>query len=388
MKRFITVALVALLVVGVQLPASAQKAKKSKAKKEKGTDPRLLTNTKMTKMTKESQFLTKGVALKTAHRATQGFAISADEQTMWFSQPGNIAQYKQGLTKVHENYVVRRKDGKREIMTLRYFGSANSLDIEHGEDGKDYVWIGSNGTNNKKHKAYGYTRTVSRFPFEAGTELNDGYAGETYYLGGAYYCYPAVNAKDNILGVATQKAGVVTINLYNLAEARALDNTDVKLKTVYKGEIAGEEQQTVTRTIKAKDLTTLESISSFVIAKPDKEVADPAKEPNFYSFRAWDVDKDYVYFVEGKHNAGNMKSNGPSKAFITVYDHAGRVVLPKRRIQCVFDQYLLETLNITPQGYADIAGIKVIDNKVYVMFSVNNKSGEKKGFRTVVVKYE
>ncbi|MBR7183445.1 MAG: hypothetical protein IKD41_05580, partial [Alistipes sp.] len=190
MKRFITVALVALLVVGVQLPASAQKAKKSKAKKEKVTDPRLLTITKMTKMTKESQFLTKGVALKTAHRATQGFAISADEQTMWFSQPGNIAQYKQGLTKVHENYVVRRKDGKREIMTLRYFGSANSLDIEHGEDGKDYVWIGSNGTNNKKHKAYGYTRTVSRFPFEAGTELNDGYAGETYYLGGAYYCFP------------------------------------------------------------------------------------------------------------------------------------------------------------------------------------------------------
>lgn len=386
-KRFVAVALTALLVVGVVLPASAQKDKKSKAKKEKVTDPRLITVSKMTKMTKESQFLTKGVALKTAHRATQGFAISADEQTMYFSQPGNVAQYKPGLTKVHENYIVRRKDGKRETMTLRYFGNANSLALEHGEDGKDYIWIGSNGTKTKKHKAYGYTRTVSRVPFEVGAELNDGYAGETYYMGGAYYCYPAVNPAANVLGVATQKGGVVTINLYNLAEARALDNTDVKVKTTYKGEIVGDEEQVVTRTIKAKDLTTLESISSFVIAKPDKETADPAKDVNFYTFRAWDVDKDYVYFVEGEHNKGDMK-NGPSKAFITVYDHAGRVVLPKRRIQCVFDQYLLETLGITPKGYADIAGIKVIDNKVYVMFSVNNTSGDKRGFRTVVVKYE
>jgi hypothetical protein len=202
-------------------------------------------------------------------------------------------------------------------------------------------------------------------------------------MGGERYCYPAVNPAADILGIVTQKAGAVTVNLYNLTEARALDNTDVKLKTVYKGEVVGEPEQTVVRTIKAKDMTAAEAISSFTIAKPDKETADPAKVPNYYTFRAWDVDKDYVYFVEGQHNKGSMK-NGESKAFITVYDHSGRVVMPKRRIQCVFDQYLLESLGITPAGYADIAGIKVIDSKIYVMFSV--KDG--KGFKTVVVKHE
>ena len=58
-------------------------------------------------------------------------------------------------------------------------------------------------------------------------------------------------------------------------------------------------------------------------------------------------------------------------------------MLPKRRIQCVFDHYLLDSLGITPAGYADIAGIKVIGNSIYVMFSVKDS----KGFKTVVVKY-
>jgi hypothetical protein len=380
-KSLAVVTLTALFIVGAPMPVSAQKAKKEKAKKEKVTDPRLLTVTKMSKMTKESQFLTKGVALKTAHRATQGFSISADERTMWFSQPGSFGKNQPGLTKVHENYIVRRQDGKRESMTLRYFGNANSLAVEHGEDGKDYIWIGSNATKYKG--SYSRTRTVSRFPFEVNGEINEGYAGENYYMGGERYCYPAVNPAADILGIVTQKAGAVTVNLYNLTEARALDNTDVKLKTVYKGEVVGEPEQTVVRTIKAKDMTTAEAISSFTIAKPDKETADPAKVPNYYTFRAWDVDKDYVYFVEGQHNKGSMK-NGESKAFITIYDHSGRVVMPKRRIQCVFYQYLLESLGITPAGYADIAGIKVIDSKIYVMFSV--KDG--KGFKTVVVKHE
>ena len=380
-KSLAVVALLALLTVGVSEPVYAQKAKKEKAKKEKVTDPRLLTVMKMTKMTKESQFLTKGVALKTAHRATQGFSISADEATMWFSQPGSIGKNQPGLTKVHENYIVRRQDGKRETMTLRYFGNANALAVEHAEDGKDYIWIGSNGTKYKG--AYGRTRTVSRFPFEVNGEINDGYAGENFYMGGERYCYPAVNVAADILGIVTQKAGAVTVNLYNLSDARAMDDSEIKIKTQYKGEVVGEPEQTVVRTIKAKDMTTMEAISSFTIPKPDKESADPAKEVNYYTFRAWDVDKDYVYFVEGQHNKGSMK-NGESKAFITVYDHAGRIVLPKRRIQCIFDQYLLESLQITPAGYADIAGIKVIDSKIYVMFSVKNS----KGCRTVVVKYE
>ena len=383
-KSLVVLALTAVLVLGVQPVASAQKAKKEKkekAKKEEVSDPRLLTVKKMTKMTKESQFLVKGVALKTAHRATQGFDISEDEQTIWFSQPGSFGKNQPGLTKVHENYIVRRKDGKREAMTLRYFGNANALAVEHGTDGQDYLWIGSNGT--KWKGSYSRTRTISRFPFEVDKEINDGYAGENYYMGGARYCYPAVNVEADVLGVATQVAGVVTINLYSLTEARAMDDTDIKLKTTYKGEVVGEVEQTVVRTIKGKDLTTLEPISSFTIAKPDTETADPAKEVNYYTFRAWDVDKDYVYFVEGKHNGGNLK-NGESKAFITVYDHAGRVVLPKRRIQCVFDHYLLESLGITPAGYADIAGLKVRNNKVYVMFSVKNS----KGFKSVVVKYE
>lgn len=110
-------------------------------------------------------------------------------------------------------------------MTLRYFGNANSLAVEHAEDG-DYVWIGSCAT--KWHKNYNRTRAVSRIPFAAKTEINDGYAGETYYMGGDYYCWPAVDAANDILSVVTQKAGAVTFNIYSLSEARALPDTEIR----------------------------------------------------------------------------------------------------------------------------------------------------------------
>lgn len=386
-KSAVICALTLTLCISTQSVMAQKSEKKKKAKKEAVSDPRLLKVMSMTKSTKEPQFVKRGVYMRTQYRAGQGVAVSPDESTIYYSQPGDINGNKPGFTRVHENYIVRTKDGKKDFMTLRYFGNANSIAVEHAADG-DYVWVSSNGS--KFNGAYGHTRTISRVKYEAGAEHNNGYTGETYYMGGARYCWPALDVENDILGVITQSRGEVTVNIYNLSEARALPETEVKIKTTWKGETLNEPEETVVRTVKCKDLTTLEPLASFVIPKPDKETADVTKDINSYAFRAWDVDKDYVYFVEGRHNAGNMKANGPSRAFITVFDYAGRVALERRRIQSVHDQYLLESMSITPYGYADVAGLCVNKENMYVMFSVNNKTtreGFKNGFRAVTIRY-
>ncbi len=369
------------LAVALCLPAGVA----AKPKKEKVTDPRLLKIMSMSKPVKESQFVVKGVALATNTRAVQGFDISDDGTTLWYSQPGNVGKNQPGLTKVHENYIIKGKGRSGERMTLRYFGNGNSLAVEHADDG-DYIWIGSCGT--KWHKNYSRTRAISRVPFTAKGEINDGYAGETYYMGGNYYCWPAVNAADDILGVVTQKVGTVTFNIYSLSEARALPDTEIRMKTVWKGENIGEEEETVHRTIKGKDLTTLDPISSFTVAKPKKDEGNPLKDINYYTFRGYDIDKDYIYFVEGNHNSGKYDANGPSNAFVTVFDHSGKVVLPRRRISVISDKYILNQLGLSAQGYADISGIKVHDGKVYIAFATQGTKGDKKVMRANIVKYE
>ena len=251
-----------VVTLTAMLCVTADVMAKPKEKKEKITDPRLLTIMKMSKTTKETQFIAKGTSLKTGQRAVQGFDVSSDEGTLWFSQPGIFGKSQPGLTKLHENYIIRVKNGKRELMTVNYFGNANNVAIESTPEG-DYVWLGSCGT--KWKGAYSRTRAVSRFLFEPGTTVTAGHAGETYYMGGERYVWAAVDAENDLLGVTVQKAGVVSIFIYSLSEARSLPDTDIKIKTEWKGENIGEEQETVVLTIKGKDLTTLEPLSSFVV---------------------------------------------------------------------------------------------------------------------------
>ena len=371
-----------LLVVGTAallcMPSEAV------AKKETISDPRLKAVQSMSKSVKETQFVVKGATLATAHRAVQGFDITEDG-TPWFSQPGNIGKKQPGLTKVHETYIVKGTGRNKQKMTLRYFGNGTGMAVEHAEDG-DYIWIGSNGT--KWHDHYMRTRSVSRIPYNAGTELNEGYAGETYFMGGARYCYPAINVADDILAVATSNVGNVTINIYSLKEARELPNTNIKIKTVWKGENIGEEQETVSRTENIKDLESLDPKANFTIYKPEKEKANKAKDVNSYNFRGFDVDKDYVYFLEGEHNKGKAE-NGPSVAYITVFDHSGKVVLPRRRISVIGDGYILNTLGLTSTGYADVEGVKVHNGKVYIVFSTYGLNSKNKNVhRANVVVYE
>lgn len=383
-SKYLKGMLILTLAVSVGgISVEAKPKKEPKQKKEKITDPRLLTIVKMSKPVKEEQLVKKNVKLATVHRAVQGFDVTDNGATFWYSQPGNIGKQQPGLTKVQENYIMR--GSAKERMLLEYFGGANSLAVEQAADG-DYFWIGSNGT--KFHGAYQPTYTFSRIKFEAGKQVNKCCDGETYYVGGERYCYPAVNAEQDILAVATQKQGVVTIRVYKLSEARSLPNTEVTLPTIkWKGEVIGEEEETVTRTVACKDLTKLDPLGQFTLAKPSKDGGNPQKDVNFYSFRGFDVDKDYVYFVEGNHNKGDMK-NGPSNAYVTVFDHSGSVVLPRRRIHVIGDQYMLDNWGIINTGYADIGGIKVKGNTAYIIFAANNKAGKNKGFRATVVKYE
>lgn len=389
MNKFFRCLMMLALVAGM----SAQPVYAKKAKKEKISDPRLLLVQKLSKSVKETQFLAKGDAMKNAGQAAQGFDVTDDETTLWYTQRGSVAKYQQGLTKIHETYIVRKHAGeKRQIMTLKYFGGGENLCVEHADDG-DYVWIGSLGDkytkNGKSH--YMRTRGISRFKFDPSQNYDLGSAGETYYMGGGTtrYCYPAVNAQEDILAVATQVAGEVTFNIYHLSEAKALAADEMKVKTHWKGEGVGEETETINRTFKGKDLTTLDPVSSFVVAKPTKETGNVSKDPNFLTFQAFDIDKDYVYFVEGAHNGGKYADKGESKAFITVFDYNGKVVMEKRRIQIVSEKMMLENMGITDTDFAEICGIKVRDGKIYIAFSAYGKNSKGKNVqKACVVKYE
>ncbi|MBQ0080949.1 MAG: hypothetical protein KBS95_05310 [Alistipes sp.] len=387
MKNFIKLILVIALTAGTVFAVEAAK----KEKKAKVTDPRLLKVMKLTKSPKDTQFLAAGEQLKTSHRAGRGFDVTSNDEELWYAQPGNVGKGQPGLTKIHETYIIRKKNGKREYMTLRYFGGCDNITIEKAADG-DYVWIGSHGDKWAKKSHYYRTRAISRFKFEPGTEINDGYAGETYYLGGAStarYMTCAVKPEEDILAVTTSNSGAVTINIYSLQEARALPDVELKVKTHWKGENVGEEEEYVVRRFKGKDLTSLDAKASFVVEKKSKENdGNPTKDPNFYTFRGFDVDKDYVYFVEGQHNKGKYTEEGPSKAFITVFDYAGRVVLEKRRIQAVAEKMLLANMGITTTGYADIFGFKIKGEDAYIGFSSYgpNKKG-KNVHKAVVIKY-
>lgn len=377
---------VALVVLATAMCMNAAMA--AKAKKEKVTDPRLLAVMKMSKTVKETQFIKKGDAASTNHRAVMGFDVTADEATVYYSQPGTMSNAnKPGVGKPHENYIVRKQEGSKDKQTLRYFGSGQGMCLESTPEG-DYIWIGSLG--DKWHGHYGRTRAVSRFKYEAGAELNDGFAGETYYMGGGTnrYCLPAVNVQDNILCISTSNAGAITFNIYNLDEARAMGEEEVKVKTHWKGEALGEEEELVTRTVKVRDMRTLDPKASFTVAKPEKENVNEAKDINSLSFRAFDVDKDFVYFVEGKNNKGKYADNGESKAFITVFDHNGNVVLERRRISVIGDKMFLENIGAAVEDYADAYGIKVRDNKVYFMFTGRKLVKGKNALRANIVKYE
>ncbi len=374
-KGLLTLALV--LTLGV-LSADAAK----KPKKQKVTDPRLLTVQKMAKPIKPSQIVANSLRLTTDHRAVQSFEVDKNGN-FWFMQPGNIAKKQPGLTKIHESYLTKGGRGG-DWMKFLYFNNAQGLSIEHAADG-DYAWIGSNGSKTKSG-AYGNSRTISRVPIHNKQTLDGGYAGDTFFVGGTYNI-PAVDAENDILAIYTYGKGTITIRTWALSEALALPDAEVKFKVIVKGELVGEEEETQARTIKCKDLRMLDPLSEMTISKPDKENGNPGKDIFYYSFRGFDVDKDYIYFVEGAHNKGNFKGNGPSKAYITVFTHDGSIVLPRRPINIIGDQYLLESLGIVPTGYADVCGVQVKGDKAYVAFSVYNKSGANKGFRVCVVEY-
>lgn len=388
MKNILKIVLVLAVIFGL----SSQNVALAK-KKEKISDPRLLLVQKLGKSVKESQFLAAGKGMKNAGQYLEGFDVTDDETTLWYAQRGSVAKYIPGKTKIHEAYVIRAHAGsKKEVMTLRYFGGAENLCVEHTEDG-DYIWIGSLGDKYTKGGKSHYMRTrgISRIKFEPGKEWNEGSAGETYYLGGGTnrYCYPAVDVQNDLLAVAHQNAGVVTLNIYHLSEAKALPETELRVKTHWKGEAVGEETETITRSFKGRDLSTLDPISSFVLQKPTKETGNSSKDPNFYKFQGYDVDKDYVYFVEGVNNGGKYTENGESKAFITVFDHNGKEILPKRRIQIVSEKMMLDNMGITSTDQAEVSGIKVKDGKIYIGFSAYGKASNGKNTqKACIVKYE
>ena len=73
----------------------------------------------------------------------------------------------------------------------------------------------------------------------------------------------------------------------------------------------------------------------------------------------------YVYFYEG--NAVETGADSfESKAYVTVFNYSGKIVVPRTEVAAVADKAGLAAAGLTTTGYAEGESLKVRDGKLYL----------------------
>jgi hypothetical protein len=319
----------------------------------------------------------KNVLLIAPFRVMQCFGLDT-HGNIYYAQLGQVAGNVQGQTKSHELYIIKGhpdEPAREDYMTLKYFGHGGNIAIEQ-EGPASYVWVNSNATKDPSSKEYEDSRSVSRIKYEAGKTF-EGYGGDTYFLNkGLYNLQPAVDEKDSLLCLSATQNGARFFFTYNLYGAEKLPLSTFTFSVRVGGEDAGVPEQTVTRSVQGRDLSKLTPLGSFVLPKG----ADKT-QVNSYSMQGFDIDGGrHIYFFEGDGN-GNIASNGPSNAFITVFDLNGKVVRPRTRVMAISSITDLDQAGITNTGYMEAEGIKVKGNQLYIAFASRRNPADYDDYR-------
>lgn len=312
------------------------------------------------------------VPLIAPFRVMQSFDFD-NAGNIYYSQIGVAGGFEPGRTKANEVYIIKSRPnapGQGDYMTLTYFGHAGNIAIEEDEDGKLYVWVSSNGTKSASGE-YWDERSVSRIPYRRG-QIHEGHGGESYFLNnGLYRIQAAVDRQNDLLCINASQAGVRYFYTYKLSEAKALGLRDFTFSVRVGGEEIGGTEQTITRTVRGRDLSELTPLGSFSVSVGTNQMTDVNSLP----FQGYDIDGSrHVYFFEGNWTE-SLGIAGISRAYVTVFDLQGNIVRPRTRVVAVTDIERLMQGGVTNgTGYMEAEGIKVKGNQLYLGFASYRES--------------
>lgn len=301
------------------------------------------------------------------YRVMQGFDIDSSGN-IYFIQIGAYSGGTPGSTKAHESYIIKTTPNSNDVsnyMTFKYFGHGSNLAIEETNQGDTYVWLNSNATKNLTSFEYEDSKTISRIKYEPGKTYEEGYAGETFYLGDEFKnTHPAIDVKNRRLTISASQNRLRHFFTYDLDDAMNLSEKEISLELTYGGELVGETPVTETRKIQVKDLRELIPLGYFKIPvgyNKDKDI-------NSHSMQGFDVQGNFIYFNEGDGNQ-NIIKNGHSNDYVTIFDLNGNIIKNRTAVYAITDLDLLNKLSITDTGYMEGEGLKIIDNKLYLGFA-------------------
>ena len=289
-------------------------------------------------------------------------------QSFDIDKKGSIYYVQVGGALKHVLFVSNGEPNKdiTSSMQLKYFGHGTNMAVE--EDGNDkYIWINSNGHKDSSGD-YGSNKTFSRIKFEPNKIVERFVEGDTYYLANKANIHPAIDQKNDILAVTTSGGSNPNrfFYIFKLSEVKNLPSSIVKLPSLKFGgeEPHGLQEQTVEQSINVKDLTNLTPLSTFSVPPSTNKA-----QLNSYAFQGFDISDGKLYFYEGEGN-GNIKSNGPSNAFVTIFDFMeGKVIGERAKVNAISDIDNLNKFNITATGYMEAEGIKMKNGVLYLGFA-------------------
>ena len=230
-----------------------------------------------------------------------------------------------------------------------------------------------------KSGEYGDNWSVSRVEFVPGATSDAGYAGETFFLNkdGQYDQQVSIDFGARRLLIGSRRSGVRYFWIFDLDEALALPLKKMTA-TVTVGS-AGSDP--VTREIEARDLNDCRVLGGFSVpAGSDKE-----NDVYSYSHQGHEVAGNYVYFYEG--NAVETGADSfESKAYVTVFNYSGKIVVPRTEVAAVADKAGLAAAGLTTTGYAEGESLKVRGGKLYL--GVACRDGSSSNRRANILVYD
>ena len=163
---------------------------------------------------------------------------------------------------------------------------------------------------------------------------------------------------------------------YRLSEARALPIEDIVLNPCTFGGESGNPyhptEQTVTYTVKARDLRKLTPLGRFT---------NPGLED--VPSQGFDINDGKFYQAAGLGN--NNDGQDESVAYLTIKNIHGEVIEPTTRIEAIRNMKALNLFGVTDTGYMEAEGVKVRQGTLYLGYA--SKGSENKRYATIL-KYQ